>query len=257
LNALQKNSDRYRIRPIKANDQFCFALRLRVDPSKVEGSELTISATLLDGTDVVQTTETNLRLGSIEEYVQSPEDARVAMVVTKYLAAISDEEMAKEIDTGNVTTMVQMLQSQSSLMKELESKLAGTTTISWETMTDAERAKAEMERQRREEELAQLRMEIQENESLATVAQLIELAQGLGEAGQADGLIMVYRKLGKGREMRKKGWESRGDMDNWSVSKVLEKALDLADSLASSFPDLQEELLEIREKINEQLAHFS
>jgi hypothetical protein len=46
-------------------------------------------------------------------------------------------------------------------------------------------------------------------------------------------------------------------MDNWSVSKVLEKALDLADSLASSFPDLQEELLEIREKINEQLAHFS
>jgi hypothetical protein len=57
--------------------------------------------------------------------------------------------------------------------------------------------------------------------------------------------------------MRKKGWESRGDMDNWSVSKVLEKALDLADSLASSFPDLQEELLEIREKINEQLAHFS
>jgi hypothetical protein len=179
------------------------------------------------------------------------------MVVTKYLAAISDEEMAKEIDTGNVTTMVQMLQSQSSLMKELESKLAGTTTISWETMTDAERAKAEMERQRREEELAQLRMEIQENESLATVAQLIELAQGLGEAGQADGLIMVYRKLGKGREMRKKGWESRGDMDNWSVSKVLEKALDLADSLASSFPDLQEELLEIREKINEQLAHFS
>jgi hypothetical protein len=182
LNKVEKTSDRYRIRPIKANDQFCFALRLRVDPSKIDGSDLSISATLLDGTDVVQTTKTNLRLDSIEEYVQSPEDSRVAMVVTKYLAAISDEEMAKEMDTGNVTTMVQMLQSQSNLMKELESKLAGVTAISWEEVRDRQ--------------LAQLRREIQENEALLSVSQLIDLTQGLG---QTDRLLKLTSQIEGGQ----------------------------------------------------------
>ncbi|MBW4504476.1 MAG: VWA domain-containing protein [Scytonema hyalinum WJT4-NPBG1] len=250
LNNLQKTSDRYRIRPIKANDQFCFALRLRIDPSKVDGSELTISATLLDGTDVVQKTKTNLSLGSMQEYVQSPEDPRVAMVVTKYLAATSDEEMAKEMDTRNVTTTLQMLQSQSNLMKELESKLAGATAMSWGS-------EAEIQPQRRERELAQLRKEIEENEALATVVQLIQLSQGLGQSDQAERLIMVYRKLFKGREMRKKGWDARGDMDDWAARRMLEEALSLADSLINSFPDMQEEFLDIRERINEQLAQFS
>jgi hypothetical protein len=86
---------------------------------------------------------------------------------------------------------------------------------------------------------------------------LIELAQGLGRGDQANRLIMLYRKLSKGREMRKKGWDSRGDIDDWAARNVLGEALSFADSLANSFPDLQEELLEIREKINEQLAHFS
>ncbi|MEI2583492.1 vWA domain-containing protein [Scytonema sp. PRP1] len=257
LNNLHKTSDRYLIRPIKANDQFCFALRLRVDPSKVDGKELIISATLLNGTDLVQKTETNLSLGSMEEYVQSPEDSRVAMVVTKYLAATFDEEMAEEMGTGNVTTMLQMLQSQSNLMKELESKLAGATAISWETMTEQEREKAEMERQRHERELSQLRMEIEENEALAVVIQLTDLAQGLGQAEQASRLIAVYRKLSKGREMRKKGWAERGDSDDWVARKVLEEALDLVDSLMNSFPDMQEEFLDISERINEQLANFS
>ncbi len=251
LNSLQKTSDRYRIRPIKANDQFCFALRLRVDPSKVDGNEFSISATLLDGTDVVQTTETSLTLGSMQEYVQSPENPRVEMVVTKYLAATSDEEMANQMDTGNVTTMLQMLQSQSNLMKELEAKLAGATAMSWGDEAEIQR------RQRQEMELAQLRREIEENEALTTVTQLIELAQGLGRGDQANRLIMLYRKLSKGREMRKKGWDSRGDIDDWAARNVLGAALSFADSLANSFPDLQEELLEIREKINEQLAHFS
>jgi Ca-activated chloride channel homolog len=103
LNDLQKNSDRYSLRPIKANDRFYFALRLRVDPTKVDGSELSINVTLLDGTGVLQKTETKLSLGSMEEYFQSSEDSRVAMVVTTYLAAKSDEQMAKEMDAGNVT----------------------------------------------------------------------------------------------------------------------------------------------------------
>jgi len=243
LNELPKASDCYHIRPIKANDRFCFALRLRVDPSKVDSSTLRISATLLDGTGVVQTTETNLHLGSVEEYVQSTEDLRVAMAVTKYLSAVSDEKMTKEMDAGNLSTTLQMLRSQSSLMEELESKLAGNTTI--------------LCNEHNERELAELRMEIEENKALIPVIQLIELVQGLGQANRADDLIMTYRKLHKHREMKNKAWEPRGDMDNWAAREVIEKALSLTDNLINSFPDLQEELLEIREKINEQLAHFS
>lgn len=254
LNDLQKTSDRYSLRPIKSNDRFCFALRLRVDPNKLKGSELIINATLMDGTGVVQKTETKLSLGSMEKYVQSSEDSRVAMVVAKYLAAKSDEQMTKEMDTGNMTTMLQMLQSQSSLMKELESKLAGDTAISW---GEKDEIQAEIKRRENERELARLRMEIEENESLVIVAQLIDLMQGLGQQDRAYMLIGDSRKHHKQREMRNANWDVRGGMDDWAASNILEEALSLADSLINEFPDLQEELTTIREKINEQLAHFS
>lgn len=254
LNDLQKTSDRYSLRPIKANDRFCFALRLRVDPTKVDGSELSINATLMDGTGVVQKTETKLSLGSMEKYVQSSEDSRVAMVVAKYLAAKSDEQMTKEMDAGNVTTMLQMLQSQSSLMKELESKLAGDTAISW---GEKDEIQAEIKRRENERELARLRTEIEENELLVIVAQLIDLLQGLGQQDRAYILIGDSRKHQKQRQMRNENWHVRGGMDDWAASNILEEALSLADSLISEFPDLQEELTTIREKINEQLAHFS
>jgi hypothetical protein len=207
----------------------------------------------LDGTDVVQTTKTNLRLDSIEEYVQSPEDSRVAMVVTKYLAAISDEEMAKEMDTGNVTTMVQMLQSQSNLMKELESKLAGVTAISWEEVRDRQ--------------LAQLRREIQENEALLSVSQLIDLTQGLGQTDRllkltsqiegGQGIGGMAQKMNMQRNVRNLQWNTRGGMDDYAPTNLLEEALKLTDALIGDFPDLQEELTNIRERLNEQLANFS
>ena len=56
---------------------------------------------LFDGTDVVETAETHINLASVQEYAQSSEDSRVAMVVTKYLAATSDEEIAEEMGAGN------------------------------------------------------------------------------------------------------------------------------------------------------------
>ena len=142
-------------------------------------------------------------------------------------------------------------------MKDLESKLEGATAISWETMTVQEREKAERERQQREGELAQLRMEIEENEALTVVIQLTDLAQGLGQTEEADRLIRIYRKLSRGREMRRKGWSARGEIEDWAARKVLEHALSLVDHLQNSFPDIQEELLDIRERINGQLASFS
>jgi Ca-activated chloride channel family protein len=257
LNDLPKTSNRYRIRPIKANDRFCFALRLRVDPSKVEGDNLSIGATIFDGAGVVKQVESVLRLGSLEEYAQSPEDSRVAMIVRKYLAAISDEKIADNMDTGNVTTMLKMLQSQSDLMKDLEAKLAGFSTISWETMADQETAEAELQRQHREHELARLRMEIQENEGLMAVGQLIDLMQGLGRAELVLELMTRARKMHKHREIRNRDWGDRGGMDDWAAERLLAEASQIAANLISDYPSLKEELTTIRERIDERLAHFS
>jgi Ca-activated chloride channel homolog len=250
LNDLQKISDRYSLRPIKANDRFCFALRLRVDPTKVDGGELSVNAILFDIANVVQKAEIKLSLGSMEEYFQSSEDSRVAMVVTKYLAAKSDEEMTKEMDAGNVTTTIKMLQSQSNLMKELESKLSGDTAVSWEEVRDRQ--------------LAELRQEIEENEALLAVSQLIDLMQGLGQTdrllkltSRADGMQGVARKMQKQRQMRNLQWGQRGTMDNCAPENLLEEALQLADGLINDFPNLKEEITIIRERINEQLANFS
>lgn len=257
LNDLPKISDVYRIRPIKANDQFGFAFRLRVDPTKVTGDKLLIGATLLDGAGVVKRTETVLSLGAVEEYVRSPDDPRVATVVKKYLAATSDEKIVEQMDAGNVTTMLKMLQSQSDLMKDLEAKLAGATSISWETLTERERAEAERLRQLRERELARLRMEIEENEALVAVGQLFDIMQGLGQAERAFELMARGRKMHKHREMRNRRSDDRGSMDDWAAQNVLLEAARVAESLINDFPNLQEELTAIRRRIDEQLARFS
>lgn len=250
LNGLPKISGKYRLRPIKGNDQFGFALRLRLEPGKADGEKLTIRATLLDGTDVVKQAEAVLRIGSLEEYVQSAEDPRVAMIVQKYQAATSDENIVEQMDAGNVSKMLTMLQSQSSLMKDLETKLAGAAAVSWETMTVQEAA-------RQEQELQQLRMEIEENEALVAVGQLIDLLQGLGRTEQALGLMEGGRKMHKQRNMRKQGWASRGDMDDWAAHHLIGGARNIALNLRHEFPSLEEELAAILRRLDEQLARFS
>jgi Ca-activated chloride channel family protein len=257
LNDLPNISGRYRLRPIKANDQFCFAIRLRVDPTKVDGNKLPIRAILRDGAGEVERADAILTLGSVEEYVQSPEDPRIATIVRKFLTATSDEKIVEEMDAGNVTTMLKMLQSQSDLMKDLEAKLAGAKTISWETMTDREKYEAEMRRQRDESELAQLRMEIEENEALIAVGQLLDLIQGLGQGERAIDLLARTRKMHMSRGMRNFSSVDRGGTDDWAAQHVLEEASIVAESLVNDFPDIEEELAAIRGRINEQLARFS
>ena len=207
LNNLPKISNSYRLRPIKGNDQFSFALRLRVEPGKADDDKLTIRATLRDGTEVVKQVETILRVGSLEAYVQSAEDPRVAMVVQKFLGATSGEQIIEQMDAGNVTTMLTMLQTQSNLMKGLEAKLAGATATSWEVMTDVQKlALAGQER-----ELARLRMELQENRALYAVGQLVDLMQGLGRAQDAIVLVESGRKMHRQRDMRNRLFSLLGD----------------------------------------------
>jgi len=198
-----------------------------------------------------------LAIGSIEEYVQSPEDPAVGAVVRKYLTAVSDEKIANELASGNITTMLEMIQSQSALMKELEAKLAGVTAISWEELSEREKAEAELRRQHQMQELARCRMEIEENAALVAVGQLVDLMQWLGRTDGAIGSITHARKHHKQRGARDIGWDPRGDMDDWSARQLLSDALVMANQLINDFPYLRGDIEDIRGRISEQLARFS
>ncbi|MGH9763052.1 MAG: hypothetical protein ACREAC_19685, partial [Blastocatellia bacterium] len=258
LNDLPKISGVYRIRPIKANDQFSFALRIRVDPTRVEGGKLLVAATLLDGAGVVRQSETTLALGPLDEYVKSPEDPRVEMVVKKYLAAASDEKIIEQMDKGDVTKRIEMLKSQSDLMRELEAKLSGAAAVSWEEMTERERLEAERE-------LARVRMEIKENEALIGVAQLLDIMQGLGQWKEAakfveDAALEMHRqarKMHMHRANRDMDGHGRGSVDDLAAADLLKRAARVIDILVRDFPDLTEPLAAIRGRIDEQLANFS
>lgn len=257
LNDLPKTSGRYRLRPIKANDQFALALRVRVDPAQVAAQQVPIAATLYDGAGVVERAEAVLNVGSVQDYVQSPDDPRVAMVVKKYLATTSDEKIVEQMDAGNVTKMLDMLREQSDLMKELEAKLAGVAPISWETMSERERAQAEAERQELERERARILMEIEENEALSAVGQLVNLMQGLDLAGDVFHLLRHARKMHHHRGARNVHHHNRGFADDDAARTLLEMARDMVPDLTEKYPHLRDELTAIAGKLNEQLARFS
>jgi len=250
LNDMPKVAGRYRMRPIKANDHYGFAVRLRIDPAVVESTTLPVKATLLDGTSTVKDCELLLERGSIEKYVQSPEDPRVAMISARFLTAEADERMIEEMDAGNMTTMIEMLQSQSGLMKDLEKKLAGAAAVSWEAMSERERLAQEAQ-------LARVRRELQENEALGVVGQLADLLQGLNEMALANDLLRSSRKDKMRRGMHNRIWDVRGDTDDWGVRQYLLRAKEIGLILRPKYPELSDELLPILGSIDEHLAKFS
>jgi Ca-activated chloride channel homolog len=265
LNDLTKVSGRYRLRPIKANDRFCFALRLRSDPANMSPIS-SVGATLFDGTEVISTAHTDLRLGTTQEYANSAEDPSVAMVVAKYLAAAADEEIVEQMDAGDVTTMITMLESQSQLLRDLEQKLSGERAIPWEELSERERERAERQRAMEEAELEHAIHALQQNDALISVAQLINLLQGLGAARDARMLagmtemLQRSRKEHKHRGDRAMGWHEGpmdAGIDRISLQRILRRARDLSQQSISRYPYAADQLNGILGDIDEQLARLS
>jgi Ca-activated chloride channel homolog len=259
FNELSKTGGRYRLRPIKANDAFAFALRLRSDPTTLP-TTAAINATLLDGTDTVTSAEAQLRLGSLQEYAESPEDPSVAMVISKYLAAKADEQMVEEMDKGDITTMIEMLTSQSQLLRELEEKLGGDRAVSWEE-------KSEAEQRQREAELARAIRALSENDALMSVAQLVSLLQGLGATNEVSriaditGMLSMARKGRKHRGERDVLWNNVYAADDrrdaGSLEEILQAAREVCQHSMRTYPAAATELNGILDDINGQLARLS
>jgi Ca-activated chloride channel family protein len=260
LNKLVKTLGRYRVRPIKANDRFSFALRLRTDPQKAKSKTLSITASLLDGPDLVSSATVDLQLGTLQDYAEATEDPAVGAVVAKYLAAEADEEMVEKLDAGDVSTVIDMLQAQSSLIRDLEQKLSGQSAMSWETMTELERERAERQRQQEEKELLRAARALRQNEALIAVAQLVELLRGLGDTREIQRLISASRKEQSHRYSKDVSWESsdmEAEVDLDSTRHTLEGALSVGQRALADHPYAAQELEVILRDIDEQLARLS
>lgn len=251
LNTLPKMSGSYRLRPIKGNDEFSFALRLRVDPTTTDGDKLPIKATMRDGTLVVKQAETILRVGSVEDYVQSAEDLRVAVAVQKHLGVVSGEIIVQQMDAGNIDTMITMLQSQTNVLQRLETSVSG----SYAVVTEDDARGLDPDRSRQVS--VALLEEIDENQTLVAIGELMDLLQGAGRTHDAIPLMQLVRKCQVQRDSRRKIQAARGDMDQWPVKVVLVHAKQAAQSFLADYPTLQDELASIIRRLDEQLAHFS
>ncbi|WP_416900816.1 vWA domain-containing protein [Micromonospora echinospora] len=257
---LARVAGRYRLRPIKGNDQFAFGVRLRIDPAQVEGTELPITATLLDGTETVASTTTTLRLGSLEEYSRSAEEPVVAMVVSRYLAAKADEEMVDRVDSGDVDTMIRMLDSQSSLMHAVAQKLEGVELVSWEAMTDAQRAANERREGEKRREWMEIQRALEDNDSLRIVAELIEVIQGLGADHLVHELTVRMRKQRLHRSIRQKSWQTAdpdADLDRAGLVGLLRTAIEVGRRAEQDYPYAQEEISVVVGRLDEQLERLS
>lgn len=256
LNNLPKIANNYRLRPLKGNDHFSFALRLRVDPTGTDSDKLPIQATMRDGGHVVKRAETTLCLGSMTDHVQSVEDLRVAIAVQKHQTIISGEMIIQEMDTGSLTMMRTMLQSQTDAMRDAERNISNSITFAIENICDPDDP-PESYIGRSMQQTAQLQVAIEENEALLAVGDLVTLLQGAGRFDDAVTLKQLVRKVQVQRNNRTEYDAARGDVDDWAVQAVLVRAKEVVRRFLSDFPMLHEDLTSIIRRLDEQLALFS
>lgn len=260
LNDAPKSMGRYRLRPIKANDRFCLAVRVRTDPQQVVSGSLPIRAVLFDALEEIAISEATLSLGTIQEYADAPQDTRVSAFVTKYLAALADDEMMDKLDAGEISTVVDMLETHSDLLRDLEKKLAGQSALSWEDMTEQERMRAQRQLEEDQLELDRAFRALRKNSALRSVAILVELLQGLGAQQAVSQLVNLSRKQHmhrRDREMGQKGGGMDGVIDYESDRHMLRQARRVGIDVLDRYPAAGEEIRAIIRDIDEQLANLS
>ncbi len=109
LNDLRKIAGKYSVRPILSNDVFCFAIRVEVDPMKLQSKEIVLKASLYEGTQEFRVVEEKIILGSYGEFVTSEENLMVRNIVQQYKTAKTEEKMIEQIDKGDFDLMKMLL----------------------------------------------------------------------------------------------------------------------------------------------------
>ncbi|WP_327324256.1 VWA domain-containing protein [Streptomyces sp. NBC_01210] len=243
LNSLRKvpRRSRYALRPLKGQDTFNFAVRLQIDPTRLDGEEFTIGAVLYDDSRQVAAADQVVALAPLAEVVATPVHALVQSVVEQYRAETTDEKLLDDLESGDLSGMKQMLTAEIARVRQAEFAVGGQA--------------AAIGVGRMGVEMGNLRQQRQMNETSLLIGDLVE--EYLDEP-EVKRLVNVWRKSRMHEGARKQQrWHAVSEADEDVEITLLVSALGVADALIPRFPANRADLETKRERLRERLASLA
>lgn len=235
LNNISKLSGKYRIRPIKGEDTFNFALRLEVNPEMIDGSDFTLEAILYDGENTLLTNQKQISLSPPQEFFVSESNPIVQSVVQQFEVTTANERVIEEMSEGSLDLMKKMLMVEVGGMRQVKDALE----------EEKENERALMELQYLEKELLH-----KERDLLIT-----EMLTDFSRTAEVRDFLERWRKITmQGQHRMQQRHNVWGKFDEDLQAALLESAIELADLLKQRFPDKGNMLENLQEKLREHLA---
>ncbi len=176
----------------------------------------------------------------------SEENPLVKSVVQQYEISASDEKMIEKLDKRDISGMGEMMAGQRGDILQAQKMLQG-------------KIKTGQQVDEFLRELSHMDIKILEDQNMIIIIQLLQWVQNRPLRGvvgfQVDNLLMRLRKTLMYRMHGEKGRHYEHPHDRSVHEDLLNDALGLANDLVKMFPD-QSDLIEIRRKIDEQLARY-
>lgn len=227
----------YGLRSLKGQDVFNFAVRLEIDPERVEGDSFRIGATLYDDRDEVASDEQDVTLAPQPQVAATPVHPLVHSVVAQHRAATTDEQLMAGLESGDLSGMKTMLMAEVERMRTVDAAL---------------RRQQWADNPRYYGELRNISFHV------GNKATSMLLADVLAPYSTA---MVVRQFMGRWRKAVKRGWARSDYRDHDVYEADSDRLLDLyvgvievIDQLIGEFPQDRAELESKRERIREQLA---
>lgn len=241
LNKLPQGAGKYRVRPLKADDTFNFAVRLAIDPALIAADEVTIAATLFDGNEQLVTSKQTIALRPIDQVVVSDTNAIVRSAVAQYTLDQADEQLLAALDGGDLNLMKKMLIVEVDGMKKVQDALG------------PERSEGRMGF-----EQAQWNIE---GDQKGVALEVVDVLDGFLNTQELRSLPEVTDFLLRWRKILRHGTHRRSSRemgisasDSALTDDLLEKALELVTLLLARYPDRANALTQLAEGFRDRLA---
>ncbi|MET7378517.1 VWA domain-containing protein [Streptomyces sp. NPDC005526] len=231
----------YGLRSLKGQDVFNFAVRLEVDPERVDGESFRIGATLYNDREEVTAAEETVTLAPRPQVAATPVHPLVTSVVAQHRAASTDEKLMAGLESGDLSSMRTELMAEVERMRAVEADIRKRRSM-W---GDEARYQGEM---------GNVGVYMGNN------AVSLALTELLAPYGQSP---VVQHFLSRWRKVVKRGWARNDyrdigayDVDSDNQAGLLLEAIRLVDRLILEFPQDRAALEEHRERIRDQLAQL-
>jgi Ca-activated chloride channel homolog len=237
LNKLSKVTGKYRVRPLKGDDTFNFAVRLEASPELIEGEQCTLTALLFEGERKVLEQNASIRLVSPNEFVTSMPNPLVRSVVQQYESTVSNEQVLEDMADGNLDLMKRMLVADVGGMRRVRDAL--------EEQRESERILMELQH---------VGMDLALKDATIVV---VETLEEFISAPEVQSFVVRLRKIMRhGHHRMANRRHEVQDFDRDVYIDLLNSAIQLIDTLIQRYPAKAGRLLQQREKLSERLAGY-